>query len=54
MAYQSDGLPGQIEFYAASLDDPAGFAPDGHVHTGERLPWVALADDLPKLEGGSA
>lgn len=40
--------PGELHFYAATLDDPAGFAPERHVHWDERVPWIALADGLPK------
>ncbi len=38
----------EIDLYAASLDDPSGFAPEFHSHWDERLPWVALADNLPR------
>ncbi|RVT84158.1 GFA family protein [Rhodobacteraceae bacterium CCMM004] len=48
MAYATDDLPGQTHFYAATLADPAGFAPERHDFWGERLAWLPLADDLPK------
>ena len=51
VAYAADRYPDEIHFYAALLDDAADFAPQGHVHWDERLPWVHLADDLPKKEG---
>ena len=55
MAYRAARFPGEIHFYAATLDDPARFAPTVHVHAGERLPWVHLADGLAQavksLEG---
>ncbi|MDX2145087.1 MAG: GFA family protein [Rhodospirillaceae bacterium] len=31
-----------------SLDDPGAVAPDRHVGTEAQLPWLRLADDLPK------
>lgn len=48
MAYESDRYPDEIHFYAASLADPAGFVPEFHVHWAEKVPWVTLADDLPR------
>ncbi len=46
MAYRSTRFPDEIHFYAASLDDPAAYAPTAHVHTAEQLPWVHLSDGL--------
>ena len=48
MAYEADRFPDEIHFYAASLEDSRDFAPQHHVHWSERVPWIALADDLPK------
>lgn len=48
MAYRSVDYPGEMHFFAATLDDPSNFAPTVHVHTDEMLPWVKLADDLPR------
>ena len=38
----------EMHFYAASLEDPSAFAPQFHVHVGEKLPWIELADGLPQ------
>jgi hypothetical protein len=46
MAYRSTRFPGEVHFYAASLDDPSQYQPRLHVHTDEQLPWVHLADGL--------
>lgn len=51
MAYESERWPEEVHFYAATLEDPADFAPEFHVHWAERLPWVQLDDDLPKYDG---
>lgn len=51
VAYAADRYPGEIHFYAALLDDRAGFVPQGHVHWDERVDWVELADHLPRKEG---
>ncbi len=50
MACESERWPGEIHLYAASLDDPTGFAPQFHVYVSEKLPWIELADDLPRYE----
>jgi hypothetical protein len=49
MAFRSERSPGEMHFYAATLDDPSIFVPTAHDHAGERLPWVRLADGLPAL-----
>lgn len=51
MAYRAARWPGEIHFYAASLEDPAVVTPSAHVFNAERLPWVQLADDLPRHTG---
>lgn len=48
MAYRALRFPGETHFYAASLNDPAMYRPTRHYHAHERLPWVHLADDLPR------
>ena len=53
MAYESDRYPDETHFYAASLADSRDFAPQFHVHWAERVPWVELADDLPRHEHSS-
>jgi hypothetical protein len=49
VAYEAERYPLEIHLYAASLDDPTDFAPQFHVHDAERLPWITLADDLPRF-----
>lgn len=48
MAYRSSRFPGECHFYAATLDRPQDYAPESHVHSDEQLPWLRLADDLPR------
>lgn len=48
MAYEAERFPGEIHFYATTLDDPADFKPDFHVHYRERVEWLHITDDLPK------
>ena len=33
-----------------TLDDPAAVAPDVHIFTRSKLPWVALPDSVPAFE----
>jgi len=51
MAYRSAQAPNEIHGLAATLDDPADFAPEAHYHWEERLPWLELGDALPRYRG---
>jgi hypothetical protein len=35
---------------AGTLDDPAAVAPDVHIFTRSKLPWVTLPDDVPAFK----
>ena len=35
---------------AGTLDDPASVAPDAHIFTRSKLPWVTLPDDVPAFD----
>lgn len=51
MAFKAERYAGEIHLYAAGLEHPEGFTPRFHVHHAEKLPWIALDDDLPRYEG---
>ena len=51
MAYEADKFPGEIHFYAASLDDPKAYTPTFHVFASEAVPWLDIEDDLPRYTG---
>lgn len=51
MGFEADHYKGGMHLYAASLEDPTDFAPMFHVNFQEKLPWLAMTDDLPKYEG---
>ena len=51
MAFESDRFPEEIHLYAASLDDPAAYVPQSHVHCAEQLPWFDVRDELPRHPG---
>ena len=48
MAYRSERSPGEMHFFAATLDHPESYTPTAHDLSGERLPWVILCDGLPR------
>jgi hypothetical protein len=48
LAYRGDRWPTEIHILAATLDDPSIAAPEAHMYTSEQLPWVHLADGLPR------
>ena len=37
-----------IDVTLASLDDPAAFPPQSHARTMSRIPWLEIADGLPR------
>jgi hypothetical protein len=51
IAYESERWPDEIHFYTAALEQPERAPPQFHVHVAERLPWLELADALPKHPG---
>ena len=50
VAYESDRWPEETHFYAASLEKPEAYRPEFHVFWSEKVPWIDLADDLPKYD----
>ena len=53
VGYRSSKLPDEFHGLAASLDDPSDFAPGAHFFHSKALPWLHIADDLPRyLDGG--
>ena len=52
MTFETEILPEETHLYAPSLDDRSLYRPTGHVFWPERVPWLTLADDLPKYERG--
>ena len=54
ISFRTEDRPGEMELYTASLDFPEKVVPQAHVHWGERLPWLAILDDLKKYQRGEA
>jgi hypothetical protein len=48
MSFEGERFAGELHLFLASFEDPASLEPELHVHAGEKLPWVHLADDLPR------
>jgi len=51
LTIQVDFQPGEIDFSIASLDQPGAIRPGFHIFWAERVPWLQLANDLPRYEG---
>lgn len=51
LSYATDARPSETDVLAAALVEPSQGAPESHAHWDERLPWLRLADELPKEEG---
>jgi hypothetical protein len=54
MAFEHNKCPDEIHLYAASLEKPENFSPEFHTHCSEQLPWVELADILPRYDHGAS
>jgi hypothetical protein len=50
IGYRDDGLGGETWLTIGFLDFPERFAPEAHGYWRLRLPWIMLADDLPRFE----
>jgi len=49
ISYEGERWADEIHLFIGTLDDPAQLEPTAHVYTSEQLPWVQLADGLPKF-----
>jgi len=54
LTYRHEARAGEIDVTLATLDDPTLVPPRMHVWVKDRLPWVAIGDDLPQLPAGTA
>ena len=53
VAARYDYLPGQVYVGLGLLDPAETLAPRLHAHAGNALPWLHIADDLPRAAGSS-
>jgi hypothetical protein len=49
ICFTADFLPGLIDVTIGSLDEPELLAPTLHYWCSKQLPWLHIADDLPKF-----
>ena len=49
LSFADDAFPGEIDITTCSLDEPGRAAPAYHIHTASQLPWLMLADTLPRF-----
>ena len=48
LTYEAAVYPGEVHIMAGTLDNPESLAPGSHVYVSERMPWLAIGDDLPR------
>ena len=48
LTYEHAGRPDEVDVALVTLDEPERFAPDSHIWVEDKLPWIALGDDLPQ------
>jgi hypothetical protein len=48
ISFAADYIPGLIDLTVGSFDRPENLQPSLHYWESKRLPWVKLADDLPR------
>ncbi len=51
LAFMNPHEPDTIDLTLASLDDPTLFPPREHIWTMSQVPWLELADHLPRHHG---
>jgi hypothetical protein len=51
-SFETEVFADETHLYAVTLDDPTPYRPTAHIFWSERLPWVQVADDLPKHPKG--
>jgi hypothetical protein len=49
LTYENERVPDEVHVYAASLADPSHVSPTRHVFVEEQLPWLEIADRLPRF-----
>ncbi len=48
LSFTASYLPGLVDITIGSLDYPEALEPELHIWESRRLPWVKIADDLPR------
>jgi hypothetical protein len=50
LLWQGDAGPDEIDVTAGSLDRPEAISPQDHLWTESAVPWLTVADDLPRFK----
>jgi len=53
IGYRDDKLPGEIYLSIGFMDEPENYPPTLHAFEKRRLPFLHIADDLPRHDGFS-
>lgn len=48
LSYESERWPTDIHLMLGAFDEPDTLVPEFHIFVTDRLPWLCLADDLPR------
>jgi len=48
ITYEADNYGDEVHITIGTLDAPEALTPTGHVWTEAQLPWLHIADDLPR------
>jgi hypothetical protein len=48
LTYEGERWPTQTHIFVCSLERPGELQPTAHVYTTEQVPWIHLADNLPR------
>jgi hypothetical protein len=51
LTFRADFLPGLVDVTVGSMDAPATLPPQMHIWAAKQLPWLVLADTLPRHDG---
>jgi hypothetical protein len=49
LTYEGARWPGEVHVLVGTMDDPAAVTPAAHVYVAHRMPWLHLADGLPRF-----
>ena len=53
IGYRDDKLPGEVYLSLGFMDEPENYPPRLHAFERRRLPFLHIADDLPRYDGFS-
>lgn len=50
LSYEGASYAGELHLHVSGFEHPERFEPTAHVAYSEHLPWLRLADDLPRKD----